>query len=206
MVLKGQYLERATVIPVGELALEGLYHRGKQKPPALLVAPLPQIATGGSPMELPMVAELAWALHRTGHATLRFNPRGLGASQGELGGHATHVEDSRAALSLLLETEQAAEAAILAVGEGALVGIELARAGGCLGLVLVAPPPEVASALVAPLPITRVLLAEGVAWPDGLATVERIENADALFLRGLPALGKAAAAFVGKLGAGPAAS
>lgn len=155
-------------------------------------------------MELPMVAELAWALHRTNHATLRFNPRGLGASQGALGRHETHVEDAKAALSLLLETEQASQAAILAVGEGALVGLELARGGSCSGLVLVAPPPELAAAVVAAfavsLPPVTVLLAEGVAWPDSAASVEHIEHADAAFLRGLPALGKAAAAFVGKLG------
>jgi alpha/beta superfamily hydrolase len=157
-------------------------------------------------MELPMVAELAWALHRAGHATIRFNPRGLGASQGELGGHATHVADSKAALALLLETEQAPQAAIVAVGEGALVGLELARAGACAGLVLVAPPLELAAALVAgatPPPPMHVLLAQDVAWPKMVASVEHIEHADAAFLRGLPALGKAAAAFVTKLGTGP---
>ncbi len=188
------------MISVAGLALEGLYHRGAQLPPALLVASMPVVATGGSPMELPMVAELAWALHRAGHATLRFNPRGRGASQGALGAHATHVEDSKAALALLLETEAASQVAILAVGEGALVGIELARGSAYAGLVLVAPPPEMATALTAPLPATRVLLAEGVVWPATLATVKHIEHADPLFLRGLPALGKAAAAVVGKRG------
>ena len=79
------------------------------------------------------------------------------------------------------------------------MGLELARGGACAGLVLVAPPLEAATALTAPLPPTCVLLAAGVAWPETVATVEHIEHADAQFLRGLPALGKAAAAFVGKL-------
>src|SRR5207253_7708684 len=76
MVLPGQYLERSVV--VGEL--DALYHRGKREPPCVLASPHP--ALGGS-MIAPVIAELAWALTRAGHPTLRFDYRGIGASRGE---------------------------------------------------------------------------------------------------------------------------
>src|SRR5438445_5965004 len=75
MVLTGQYLERSVVI--GEL--DALYHRGKREPSCAIAAPHP--ALGGS-MLSPVVAELAWALTRAGHPTMRFDYRGVGASRG----------------------------------------------------------------------------------------------------------------------------
>src|SRR3982074_2839247 len=75
MVLAGQYLERSAV--VGDL--DALYHRGTREPPCAIAAPHP--ALGGS-MTSPVVAELAWALTRAGHPTLRFDYRGVGASRG----------------------------------------------------------------------------------------------------------------------------
>src|SRR3954469_11565845 len=75
MVLAGQYLERSLV--VGDL--DALYHRGKREPPCAIASAHP--ALGGS-MVAPVIAELAWALTRAGHATMRFNYRGVGASRG----------------------------------------------------------------------------------------------------------------------------
>src|SRR5437764_5567452 len=75
MVLSGQYLERSVV--VGEL--DALYHRGQRAPPCAIASPHP--ALGGS-MLSPVVAELAWALTRAGHPTMRFDYRGVGASRG----------------------------------------------------------------------------------------------------------------------------
>src|SRR5438105_9939041 len=80
MVLAGQYLERSVTVRVGELALDALYHRGTREPPCLLASPHP--ALGGS-MTATVIAELAWALTRAGHPTLRFDYRGVGGSQGE---------------------------------------------------------------------------------------------------------------------------
>ena len=74
MVLPGQYLERSLV--VGEL--DALYHRGSRNPPCALASPHP--AMGGS-MTAPAIAELAWALTRAGHATMRFNYRGVGVTR-----------------------------------------------------------------------------------------------------------------------------
>src|SRR2546427_4386216 len=84
MVLSGQYLERSVV--VGEL--DALYHRGTREPPCVIAAPHP--ALGGS-MLSPVVAELAWALTRAGHPTMRFDYRGVGASRGV----SRHVAGSR---------------------------------------------------------------------------------------------------------------
>src|SRR5437667_10633847 len=75
MVLAGQYLERSVV--VGDL--DALYHRGKRDPACAIASPHP--ALGGS-MIAPVIAELAWALTRAGHATMRFNYRGVGSSRG----------------------------------------------------------------------------------------------------------------------------
>ncbi|MGB8932524.1 MAG: alpha/beta hydrolase, partial [Anaeromyxobacteraceae bacterium] len=83
MVVAGQFLERPALIPLdpgGGLTLEGLYHRGRRRP-SLLVCPDP--GAGGG-MDAPAVAELAWASARSGHASLRFQHRGRGASQGEV--------------------------------------------------------------------------------------------------------------------------
>jgi predicted alpha/beta-hydrolase family hydrolase len=75
MVLAGQFLERSVV--VGDF--DALYHRGTRDPPCAIAAPHP--ALGGS-MLSPVVAELAWALTRAGHPTMRFDYRGVGAPGG----------------------------------------------------------------------------------------------------------------------------
>ena len=69
MVLAGQYLERSVVVKSGDFVLDALSHRGSRAPPCVLASPHP--ALGGS-MTAPVIAELAWALTRAGHATLRF--------------------------------------------------------------------------------------------------------------------------------------
>ena len=123
MVAPGQFLERSVAIPTaGGLVLDGLYHRGVRAPACVLAAPHP--ALGGS-MTVPAINELAWALTRAGHPTLRFDYRGVGASQGtsqhrgalleEWGGGLPRIEpaaladevaDLRAAGAQLAETER----------------------------------------------------------------------------------------------------
>src|SRR5690349_5773686 len=75
MVLAGQYLERSVVVD----DLDALYHRGKREPPCVIASPHP--ALGGS-MISPVIAQLAWAITRGGHPTMRFDYRGVGASRG----------------------------------------------------------------------------------------------------------------------------
>ena len=81
MVAPGQFLERSVAIPTASgLFIDGLYHRGVRGPACVIAAPHP--ALGGS-MTVPVINELAWALTRAGHPTLRFDYRGVGASQGQ---------------------------------------------------------------------------------------------------------------------------
>ena len=205
MVMKGQYLERPTVIPAGELYLEGLFHRGRRDPAVLILAPE---APGGSPMETPIVAELAWALHRSKRPTLRFNPRGFGASQGEPGDSAARLVDAQAALASLRESAENPEAGIAVVGiqTGAALALQLARREGDLAaLALLAPPPELHAALSeGPRPPTVVVLPEGDRWPGprgrvGTLRIDEVPNTDPQFLRGLPLFGQAITSFLDAL-------
>jgi alpha/beta superfamily hydrolase len=201
VVAPGQYLERPALIAVGEagdLTLEGLYHRGRRRP-ALLVCPDP--GPGGG-MDAPPVAELAWASARAGHASLRFQHRGRGASQGEIDA-ARVLDDALAAHRHLLETARG-WIAVAGVGAGCDTALALARARPEIArLVLVAPPslPDaggVGAAILALLPeegappVGAVAAALG---PSG--RVEVIAGADARFRAGLPSVGRLAVEWIG---------
>ena len=205
MVMKGQYLERPTVIPSGELYLEGLFHRGRREPAVLILAP---IALGGSPMETPIVAELAWALHRSKRATLRFNPRGFGASQGEPGDADTRIADALCALTVLRESAESPEgtAAVVGIQSSAELALALVRQDPALrALVLLAPSVSLHAELAnGPRPPTQVVVSEGDPWPGprgriGTLRVDEVPNTDAQFLRGLPLFGQAITSFLDTL-------
>ena len=169
MVTKGQFLERAVAIVAEDgLVLDGLSHRGRRGPACVVAAPHP--ALGGS-MTVPAINELAWALTRAGHATLRFDYRGVGGSQGRSrqvpstgagasgeapritpASIADEVADLRAAAGQLAATVRCAEAG--AAGEGGLCAIGYSF-GACVvlaaqgdpaweKLVLIAPPTALA--------------------------------------------------------------
>ena len=212
MVRKGEYLERMVVIRSGELHLEGLYHRGRLPPPAVVAAPHPQ--QGGS-MDSPVVAELAWAVTRAGHATLRFNYRGVGASPGSWSGGPGEIDDLGAAIESLRETTGADRVAVAGYSFGAWAAVEAARRRTDVGwLVLVAPPtsafdlgglPEVAAhvvavhgsldAMVDPALLDRLLAPLG---DRGRRVV--VPDADHWFGKGLATVGREAATFVGGAG------
>src|SRR5512137_2985681 len=98
MVQPGQYLERPALIAADGVTLEGLFHRG-DRPPAILLCP-PLDAEG---MDAPFLAEVAWMAARERHASLRFQHRGRGASQGTPDpGRA--LDDALSALAHLRET------------------------------------------------------------------------------------------------------
>jgi len=204
MVTRGQFLERPTLIQVGPDVLEGLSHRGVCAP-ALLVLP-PDPALGGD-MQHVVAAEFAWAATQAGHATLRFNHRGVGASQGERGEASARVEDARAALGLLLENCGAATAVVAALPGAAPVAFSLAASAPQVrALVLVSPSALEARALDAlGLPV-RVIVGAVEAWRPSDAVsaaltrhggaVEVIEHADQRFLRSLPQVGRAVTALM----------
>lgn len=208
MVRRGEYLERMVVIRSGELHLEGLYHRGKLLPPAVIAAPHPQ--QGGS-MDSPVVAELAWAVTRAGHPTLRFNYRGVGASEGSWSGGSGELDDLSAAVDSLRETTGALRVAVAGYSFGAWAAIEVARRRGDLDpLLLVAPPTEGFDLSGLPDLEARVLVVHGSRDPlvDG-AALDRllaplgergrrvaIPEADHWFVEGLAAVGREAVAFL----------
>lgn len=86
MVERGQVLERMTLVRSGELELEALYASGTSSTPeglpVVLAGPHPRF---GGNMDSPVLAELVWSLASARRPTLRFNWRGVGASQGECG-------------------------------------------------------------------------------------------------------------------------
>jgi hypothetical protein len=143
--------ERGVTIAVPDegIVLEGLWRSGTEG--AAVVAP-PHPKLGGS-LDNPVVSEIAYALHRAGYATLRFNWRGVGASQGRVTGDpAAAVADYRAALRHLRDT---LELPVIGAGYsfGAAATLRVALEESALrGLVLVAPPLE----LIREIPLERI--------------------------------------------------
>ena len=99
-------IERAVSIAMegGQLALEGIYLPGEgDECMGAVVAP-PHPLYGGS-MDSPVVNELAFGLHKADIPSLRFNWRGVGASQGAVTGETdAALADYRAALEHLADT------------------------------------------------------------------------------------------------------
>jgi alpha/beta superfamily hydrolase len=142
VVRKGEYLERAVVIP-SEPPLEGLFHRGSRAP-GLLIAP-PHPLSGGS-MESTLIAELAWAVTRAGHPTLRFNYRGVGASGGEFDEASAYDDLLKAAhhlrVSLAGQETVLPPIAALGVGMGARLVVRMSAELEVAPIVLISPDPD----------------------------------------------------------------
>jgi alpha/beta superfamily hydrolase len=197
VVLAGQFLERPALVDAGGVVLEALYHRGTRRP-ALLVCP----PTGpGGGMDAVPVAELAWAAARAGLPSLRFQHRGVGASQGEPD-PARALDDARAALGHLGETA-GRRIAIAGVGGGCATAVALARLHPEVErIALISPssppePPLAAARVLVVLTEDRAAEAGALLAPLGdRGAAEILQGADALFHAGLPALGRAVVAFV----------
>jgi alpha/beta superfamily hydrolase len=85
----------------GGLSLEGVWQKGAGRG-AVVAPPHPQY--GGS-LENPVVSEIAYGLYKAGVASLRFNWRGVGASQGRVTGEwSAAEEDFTAALEQVAAT------------------------------------------------------------------------------------------------------
>ena len=163
-------------------------------------------------MEMPITAELAWAMHQSRRATLRYNPRGFGASQGTRGSAADRLEDARAALHSLrqsLEIRDDEPVAVVGIQDGGIAAIELAHASPGVGaLVLVSPPDVLRDPLLSFAgPPALLVFPEGASWTwntsAGTVRLEEIAGTDARFVRGLPMFGRAVTRFLdGLTGAG----
>ncbi len=209
MVFKGQFLERPTLIPVGSEVLEGLAHRGTLRPPLLILSPRP---LDGGGMDHVVAAELAFAGANAGFPTLRFNFRGVGASQGERSGNLEAlVADAEAAISLLLENTGARALAVAAIAGSAEVALALEQAFPSVGgVALIGPPTLAPEVLAARRGRTLVVVGEhdlrqpratlGAALAAGGGQLELVERADAQFTRGLPQVGKAVVHWLRLLG------
>jgi hypothetical protein len=73
----------------------------------------------GGTMEDAMVTGVAGSLHTAGVATLRFNFRGVGGSEGQHGGGVAEVDDVRAALDWLAERTPGARLSLAGYSFGA---------------------------------------------------------------------------------------
>lgn len=208
MVQKGQFLERSTLIPVGREVMEGTTHRGQKRPPLLILPPRPEEGGG---MDHVISAELVWQAANAGFPTLRFNYRGVGASQGQRGSGEALVDDAEAALQVLLENTGSPAVAVATLYGGAQVALALqARRPEVCGLALVAP------ADVAPRDLGRVKrsllvvvgtensglpqaaeMASAVAGAGG--ELEMVEDAGPTFHRSLPSVGRLVAGWLQRL-------
>ena len=195
MVSRGQYLERPALVHVGQEVLEGLWHRGNREPPLLVLPPPPD---SGS-MDHVVCAELAWAAARAGHPVLRFNHRGVGASQGTRGDGTARLADAEAALRLLRENTGAVDVAVASVGASAETAVRLlGEHPGIVAAVLVSPPGRILER-PAGIPLLVILGEEEADQAGRVAAaqelggqVEVVGGADATFQRALPEVGRLA--------------
>ncbi|NOK05772.1 MULTISPECIES: alpha/beta hydrolase [Myxococcus] len=210
MVQKGQFLERATLVPVGSEVMEGTTHRGSRAPPLLVIPPRPDEGGG---MDHVIAAELIWAAANAGFPTLRFNHRGVGASQGTRGRDLELLADAEAAMRMLLENTGANALAVASLHGGAQVALALqAKHPAVGGLCLVAPAlvaPEALSRVTCPLLVVqgeedtrlpRAAVSAAVARTGG--DLEVIDDAGPTFQRNLPQVGRAVAAWLRRLSGG----
>jgi alpha/beta superfamily hydrolase len=192
--------ERPIIFQSGPNLLEGLWHKDGDERPLVVGAPHPQ--WGGS-MDSPVVAEVAYSAARCGCPTLRFNYRGVGASQGETELGAGEIDDYRAAIDEVLA--DAGKETVCAGGYsyGASVALQVARQDHRVeSLILVAPPTEMFDFSALPEFRGAVLVVVAgqdkhtqmdvieplvAACPRGRLQV--VEDADHVFSRGLVELG-----------------
>ncbi len=209
MAVRGQFLERPALIKAGRLHLDGLFQRGDTGPgregpdplPALIAPAHPR--SGGS-MASPPVLELVFAFHRLGLPTLRFDFRGVGASQGRATEDTQAAErDFRAAESFLLETTGAGGYIASGYSYGAGIAYRCSTAGPVARLILLAPRLLAGGILSLPPPRCPVLIVAGGADPscpgeeagkvldrlEGGGTLKIIPGADHFFQTGLGLIG-----------------
>jgi hypothetical protein len=197
--------EKMVAIALGDSgqSLEGIFLAGAAGDDRGAVIAPPHPLYGGS-MESPVVAEVAFACHRSGIASLRFNWRGIGASAGEpSGSEAAADADYAAALAHLADT---VPGALLACGYsfGSAAAVRASeRSPRVRRLVLVAPPPGlIAPSRIAALRARSLVVAgdrddfvplrelQGAFAGAPNVTLRVLPGVDHFFVDGLGALGR----------------
>jgi len=144
MVLPGQFLERPAIIKEKNLHLDGLFQKGRLPkgenipyPPALIAPSRPPYGAG---MVSPVVAEITYAFYKIGCPTLRFDFRGVGASQGKASDDLKAGEkDFISAARLLKETIGTEVYLAAGYSFGAYIAYRCAASEPFIKLILLAP-------------------------------------------------------------------
>jgi len=118
-------VEQHIRFPAGDVVLEGLVSLPEPAARTGVVICHPHPLYGGE-MRNNVVEALAISLRKAGHATLRFNFRGVDGSSGEHGDGIAEIDDVRSAVSYLLQRQPFESIAVAGYSFGSLVGL---RAG-----------------------------------------------------------------------------
>lgn len=136
-------MEEKISFPVGNIRLEGLLALSNAAPRIGVVICHPHPLYGGE-MRNNVVSALALGLQRAGHTTLRFNFRGVGASEGVHDQGIGELDDVKGAVSYLLGQVSPPKVIVAGYSFGSIVGL---RAG--------ADDPRVHAMIGVALPIAR---------------------------------------------------
>lgn len=169
--------ERPVNFKCGELVLEGLLAMPSTpagERAAVVCHPHPQY--GGS-MHNNVVEAIIDALQQLGCATLRFNFRGVGRSQGSYGGGLEERNDAAAAVDYMLGLPGYGKAPVVLAGYSFGATVALTAASGIesvKAVVAVAPPLSVMKVSAAAIPTQRLVVAAGDG--DSYCPVERLRD------------------------------
>ncbi len=116
-------MEEQVTFTSGDVTLEGLLSLPAPAPPVGVVVCHPHPLRGGD-MRNNVVAALVQALQAAGHATLRFNFRGVGASTGAHDDGNAEQADVKAAVTHLLSRHPFPTVCVAGYSFGSLVGLK----------------------------------------------------------------------------------
>ena len=119
---------------------------------------------------------LTTAFAANGFTTLRFNFRGVGASEGAHEEGVGEVDDVLAAVDLLNTTEDCESLVLAGYSFGAGMALKAAVASSCERLMLVAPPVRMFSDLELPGQPTLVILGDSDQFVDARETADFFEG------------------------------